>query len=124
MSIVGIGVDLVHLPRMKRLIETRSMERLAKRILCLNELTALNSIKLPDRQISFLATRWAAKEATYKALSGTIELSWKDIEVTTSSGRKPTISSVLLADRNISGWVSISHDGEYCIASCVFQKCS
>lgn len=63
-NIVGIGTDLVHIPRIEQ-IYARFGARFADRILHPDERTEFNQSKQP---VSFLAKRFAAKEALAKAL--------------------------------------------------------
>ena len=55
--ILGLGVDLVHLPRLASLLKRRGTRRLASRILSQDEHLEWKS--LDDRHIvRFLAVRW------------------------------------------------------------------
>lgn len=123
MVVLGIGVDIVRLSRMRAFIERRSVDRVSSRILGPREKAALAGIRLHERKIAFLTTRWAAKEAAFKALSGHVELSWKDVEISaeSSKSRKPLLSLCKNND-SFDGKLSISHDGDYCIAYVLFQK--
>lgn len=64
--ILGIGVDLVHLPRIAALVSRRGHERLAKRILSPLELKEYNSrfTTLTDpiekQQLLYLSSRYIA----------------------------------------------------------------
>ncbi|MDL2313877.1 holo-[acyl-carrier-protein] synthase [Desulfovibrio sp. OttesenSCG-928-C14] len=60
--IVGLGMDLVDLERVRKSWE-RFGPRFAARILCAEELAAL-----PGEPVAYLAARFAAKEAAVKAL--------------------------------------------------------
>ena len=60
--IIGIGLDLVEIPRIRRLYESHGL-RFARRIL-----HELEMKELPGNPASFLAARFAAKEAAVKAL--------------------------------------------------------
>ncbi|KAJ3109725.1 hypothetical protein HK100_003264, partial [Physocladia obscura] len=74
--------------------------------------------ELPEKLALFLAGRWAAKEACYKAMSPHFKLHWSDVSILNVEG-KPTID---LADHTLEKFgklnshVSISHDGGYAIA--------
>ena len=70
MGILGIGVDILHLPRLRSLISRRGVERVSNRILSLPELVEWRQIQLQqsesaledtrevlERQTSFLAVR-------------------------------------------------------------------
>lgn len=59
MPILGIGVDLVHVPRIVSLIKRRGSGRLASRILSQEELARWKEIPSNDepRSVRFLAVR-------------------------------------------------------------------
>lgn len=59
MAIIGIGVDVVHLPRICSLIRRRTAQRLANRILSVEELFQWRQVAGDDivSQTRFLAVR-------------------------------------------------------------------
>jgi len=127
MPVLGIGVDIVHLPRITSLISRRGPKRFAKRILSLNELKDFQ----PDGPdcARFLAVRFSVKEAAYKAVYPTVKPAWKEFTYKgfgqDSHSSKPRLSYHPSADafRRLS-WnfhVSVSHDGEYIIANVVVE---
>ena len=69
--ILGIGVDLVHVPRVERALG-RFAARFARRILDPEEFAEFEGLPIgsgsPGRRARFLAMRFAAKEAAAKAL--------------------------------------------------------
>ena len=76
--IVGIGTDIVKISRIKEAYDLYE-NRFAKKILCPAE---LNIFQEKQKSISYLAKRFAAKEAASKALGTGIGLiSWQDIEI-------------------------------------------
>ena len=111
MSILGIGIDIVNISRIASLTHKKTIKRLASRILTSDEELMLQTNKNP---VQFLSTRWAAKEAAYKAAYPHAILSWKDINVI-KNGPRP--------EMYIKGFpkahLSISHDGDLCIAQCI-----
>ncbi|KDQ64833.1 hypothetical protein JAAARDRAFT_117055 [Jaapia argillacea MUCL 33604] len=121
MGILGIGIDVVHLPRMVAVIRRRTPARLASRILSPTELSHFGELPPGDsvRLLRFLAVRWSVKEAAYKALYPTFRPSWKDLTYRSLEGlRKPSLEYRPLSRdddakviRNMH--VSVSHDGEY-----------
>ncbi len=76
--IVGIGVDIVDIPRFERTIERTP--RLLERLFSPAERA------LPPRS---LAARYAAKEALIKALGGSDGVHWTEIEVTPEESGRP-----------------------------------
>ncbi len=92
-AIEGIGTDIVHIPRIEKLIEEYG-ETFLNRVFTAGEQAYAHAKAKGDSRIfaSTLAKRWAAKEATVKAL-GTgfgAGLHWNSIEVINTSGA-PTI---------------------------------
>jgi holo-[acyl-carrier protein] synthase len=62
MAVLGIGVDVVHTPRITALLSRRCPQRVAARILSREELTqweALSTSDLPGR-VRFLAVRYGS----------------------------------------------------------------
>jgi holo-[acyl-carrier protein] synthase len=59
MSILGIGVDIVHVPRIAALLNRRGPTRLATRILNLEEFSRWESLPLSDNpgQARFLSVQ-------------------------------------------------------------------
>ncbi|KAK6497419.1 hypothetical protein TWF481_011828 [Arthrobotrys musiformis] len=131
----GIGVDILHLPRLLSLLSRRPISKFTRRILTPNELAEfqkLSSIDPPNPSSTsllsnpatrFLATRWAAKEAAYKASINLIPttkeqwMGWKNFEILKGSRGEPLLTIRDGGGEKIEdGQVSISHDGEYVIA--------
>ncbi|MCR2785017.1 MULTISPECIES: holo-ACP synthase [unclassified Microbacterium] len=103
--IVGIGIDLVDIPRFERSLERTP--RLAQRLFSPAEQL------LPPRS---LAARYAAKEALIKALGGSDGVHWTEIEITPESSGRPWFTltgstAVVVAERGITTLhLSMSHD--------------
>ena len=103
--IVGIGVDIVDIPRFERsLVRTpRLLDRL---------FTAAERGLKPHS----LAARYAAKEALIKALGGSDGVHWTDIEVASEPAGRPVFSlsgetDATVASRGITALhLSLSHD--------------
>ncbi|CCF51639.1 hypothetical protein NDA11_000770 [Ustilago hordei] len=181
-QILGIGIDILHLPRLRQLalrrntsresdahdLNTRTvadrartgLDKLARRILCEAEKEEYNQIaqwQLEDAQKlskleRYLAVRWSAKEAAYKALYPKHVLSWKDLSVQkpdTNVDNAVPIVSVGLAQLESQGFrtkkpeislsdewrskhsgmssipklhLSLSHDGEYVVANVLAEE--
>lgn len=88
--IVGIGVDMVEVARMRRLLD-RKGERALARLFTEGERAYAAAHPEPARQ---LAARAAAKEAAYKALSGNDlarAIGWRELEVDSRLGRSPIL---------------------------------
>ncbi len=103
--IVGIGVDIVDIPRFERTIERtpRLLERLFS--------DAEQQLK-PHSQ----AARYAAKEALIKALGGSDGVHWTEIEIGSEASGRPVFSlcgstAAVVAERGITALhLSLSHD--------------
>ncbi len=82
---LSTGVDIIEIPRIARVLE-RYGERFLHRIYTPGELEYCRG------RPSKLASRFAAKEATMKALgTGVRGVGWKDIEVTRAPSGAPSI---------------------------------
>lgn len=110
--IVGIGVDLVDIPRFERTIERTP--KLLERLFTEHER------ELPLRS---LAARYAAKEALIKALGGSNGVHWDEIEIARLGDRQPPIFALsgstaeVVAARGITTLhLSLSHDAGLAIA--------
>ncbi len=88
--IVGIGIDLVEVERMQRMLDSKG-ERALKRLFTEGEQAYAHTHPEPARQ---LAARVAAKEAAYKALSGSDlarAIGWRELEVVSRQGHSPVL---------------------------------
>ncbi len=93
MAIVGIGIDVAEVARVRAAIERpRTGERFLARVFTVGERAYCDS-RGRGRFQSY-AARFAAKEATMKALGRGwgATLRWLDIEVVRPSGERPTIA--------------------------------
>ena len=86
--IIGIGTDIVKISRIKEAYD-RHKNRFAEKILRPAE---LNIFQEKQQSISYLAKRFAAKEAASKALgTGIGSISWQDIEIRNDSSGAPIL---------------------------------
>jgi holo-[acyl-carrier protein] synthase len=84
--IVGIGVDMVEVERIERAVH-RFGDRFLKRVFTDQEIAySMNKVHPYQK----LASRFAAKEAAFKAL-GTGVTRWKEAETTIEPSGKPTL---------------------------------
>ena len=85
MRILGLGVDLADIERVKRVLE--KYPRFAERCFTDHEREYAFRFARPERR---LAARFAGKEAVMKSMgTGWRRIRWKDIEIT--GGGKPTV---------------------------------
>ena len=109
--IMKLGTDIVHIPRFEKIIR-ENRQHFEQNVFCPTE--------WKDSSVEKLAGRFAAKEATLKAL-GIKAGRWQEICVKNSKDGKPFLVSFPMQKK----WkheLSISHDGEYAIAVVVFYQ--
>ncbi|GAA5850451.1 hypothetical protein JCM8547_001879 [Rhodosporidiobolus lusitaniae] len=129
--ILGVGVDLLHLPRLRSLLTRRDPLRLARRICSPSELVQWKGLPVgTGASERFLALRWAAKEAAYKALHPSLRPTWKQLEVR-KFDKKPFIAFSSLesfdhADElephTVKMHLSVSHDADLLVAYVVAER--
>lgn len=89
--ILGVGIDLVDIDRVERML-ARHGDRVAERLFTGREKTYCAGMARPARHY---AVRLAAKEAAFKALSGSEEaraIGWLEIEVVLDSIGRPSLA--------------------------------
>lgn len=90
MNVLGVGIDLMDIARVREMLERREEQALTK-LLTDDERAFVLAQPDPARH---LAARIAAKEAVYKALQalpGTRGVGWREIEVLRSVHGRPSI---------------------------------
>src|SRR5262245_19032113 len=88
--IIGIGIDIVDIPRLERTLAQHG-ERFLNRIYTPREIAYCEIVV---RKIERYATRFAAKEAARKALGAVASIStlgWRDVEIIPSSEGAPQL---------------------------------
>jgi holo-[acyl-carrier protein] synthase len=124
--VVRTGVDMIKIVRIADVV-ARHGDRFLLRVLTPEEITICAG------RIPAIAARWAAKEAVAKLLgvgirglaSGADAIPWHDIQIQRDAAGKPQIvlhryaATIAAAQGLFSFDISISHDGEYAIASAV-----
>lgn len=121
--IIGIGVDLVDVPRFESKIE--QTPNLLARLFTDREIESVAESN--SGRFRSLAGKFAAKEALVKVLQGSPELSWQEIVVTKEVNGAPGIelfgtAAEIASSRGIGRFhVSISHDGSNAIAFVVAE---
>ena len=119
---LSTGVDIIEIPRIKKTLD-RYGERFLKRIFTPDEIAYCRG-RSPN-----LAGRFAAKEATMKALgTGVRGVGWKDIEVIRAESGAPSVKlhgrakvrAEMLQVSELS--LSISHSREFAVAFVVAQR--
>lgn len=121
----GIGVDLVDIRRLTEALTTWS--RLSKRLFTAGELGEADKRRSGARSgAEFLAGRFAAKEATFKALGlGWPQISWVDVEVIAAASGAPMLALHRRAAQVAEGrrtHVSISHSGGFALGYVAIER--
>ena len=128
--IYGIGTDICDIRRIRASL-ARHGERFAQRILSDGELATWTerSARWPDRGVSYLATRFSAKEAFSKAigLGMRLPMTWRNCEITKVASGKPEIvlHGALKAwfdARQLSAHISVTDETDYAASFCVVEK--
>ncbi|MBI5495443.1 MAG: holo-ACP synthase [Deltaproteobacteria bacterium] len=119
---MGVGTDLVHVPRMARLV-VRWEHDFLRRIFTENEIAYCNRHVEPAKHY---AARFAAKEAFYKSVSGghPLELGFLDAWVDNPQrapvlGMSPKAWKYAVARGANHFDLSVAHDGDYALATVV-----
>ena len=120
--VVGLGVDVCDIARIRRALERPTGERFKTRIFTPGE-RAYCEQRRRGRFASY-AARFAAKEAGLKALGTGLRLgvSWRELEVRRERGQAPTLvlsgrsRELGLARGGSRMLLALSHEGEYALA--------
>ena len=122
--IYGIGTDVVEIVRIEEALR-RNGKRFAARILGARELERYEqrSQRHAGRGLTFLATRFAAKEAVSKALGLGMRhpMTWRAAEILNAPSGKPVVVThgalqAFVAERRLTLHVSVSDERAYAMA--------
>jgi holo-[acyl-carrier protein] synthase len=124
--IVGLGVDLVEISRV-RAIYQRHPARFLARILTERERKYVMRYKDPGER---LAGRWAAKEAAFKALGTGLGagMSWRDVEIVNGPAGRPELrfhGAALEQARALGAnvfHVSVTHSHDSAMAQVILER--
>jgi holo-[acyl-carrier protein] synthase len=119
---IRVGIDIVDIARLERVLAR--WPRMAEWVFTAGERSYAERRSRPGQH---LAARFAAKEATFKALGeGWPRLSWHEVEVV-SEGRRPRLRLSGRA-RELAGEaaasVSLAHDGGMAVAQVLLEDAS
>jgi holo-[acyl-carrier-protein] synthase len=115
--IIGTGVDITEVRRLRQAIEKWGEE-------FLNKVFTPQELKNASQRSSFyqhLAGRFAAKEAIFKAL-GNKSLTWQDVEILNDREGRPICRILNGKSEKTKVCVSISHVKTYAVASAVITE--
>lgn len=116
--ILGIGVDLVELNRLKELLD----DRLINRILSPEEQKLYENIAAENTKLSFLGGRFASKEAIFKAISkGPGKTRFVDFSILNDENGKPYVKTDFFMNNEIVH-ISITHTDFFAIAYVMIEK--
>ncbi len=127
--IIGIGTDICDVRRIRATLERRG-ERFAERVLGEHELAVFRArrARAEARGVSYLATRFSAKEAFSKAIGLGIRMpmTWRACEILNEPGGKPFVRlSGVLAEwfdgRGLQAHVSVTDETDYAASFVVVE---
>ncbi len=121
----GIGIDIVNIPKFKKAIEKWG-DKLKGRVFTHGELSYCECRRFSEQH---LAVRFAAKEAFIKAIGSRVR--FKEIDIMNNSDGRPYMvlnpqfpipnSEILTPNSEFRTHLSLSHDGDYCIAQVIVE---
>ena len=127
--IYGIGTDICDVRRIAATFERRG-ERFAERVLGPHEIQVFRfrRSKVERRGISFLATRFSAKEAFSKAIGRGLHMpmTWRSCEIVNLPSGKPEIRlhgelAVWFAARRLAAHVTVTDETDYAASFVVVE---
>ncbi|RIB19746.1 4'-phosphopantetheinyl transferase [Gigaspora rosea] len=125
--ILGIGIDIIHLPRLKALLSRTpsSLKKFTSRILTSDESKEFHYTfaSILNTHLFFQKKkRWTLKEATYKALYLHNCITWKDVSIKKIKGKPHVTIHTPGNNMTISKThASVAHDGEYVVAQVMIE---
>lgn len=117
MKILGSGVDITEVSRMRRAVERWGNDFLNR----IFTKTELENAKNRGSYYQHLAGRFAAKEAVFKAMNYK-ELGWKDFQVLNDKDGRPYCQILNPKIKDMEIQLSISHVKSYAVASAFITK--
>jgi holo-[acyl-carrier protein] synthase len=127
--IYGIGTDVCDVRRIASSLARRG-DRFAERVLGPNELIVFHErrAKVESRGVSYLATRFSAKEAFAKAIGMGMRspMRWRDCEIIKAPSGKPLIRlhgelAAWFDQRKLQAHVSVSDETDYATSFVVVE---
>ena len=127
--IFGVGTDICDVRRIAATLARRG-ERFAERVLGPREIEVFRErhAKVPARGISYLATRFSAKEAFSKAVGMGMRspMTWRACEIVNAPSGKPLIRlhgalADWFAGRYLQAHVTLSDETDYAVSFVVIE---
>jgi len=128
--IFGVGTDICDVRRIAATFKRRG-ERFAEKVLGPHEIEVFRQrlTKVEARGISYLATRFSAKEAFSKAigLGMRMPMTWRDCEIVKAPSGQPQIRlhgelAAWFAARGLSAHVSVTDETDYAASFVVVEQ--
>ncbi len=141
--IFGIGTDIQNIDRIREALE-RHGDRFVERILGADEIAiyrrrnargladakvARDDIEVSARGVTFLATRFAAKEAISKALGlgMRMPMRWRAAQILKERSGKPHVATdevlgAWMRERSLVAHVTLTDDADYAVAFAVVER--
>ena len=128
--IYGIGTDICDVRRVAATLERRG-ERFAERVLGPHEIEVFRTrrARVASRGISYLATRFSAKEAFSKAIGMGMRMpmTWRACEILNAASGKPEIRlhgalAEWFATRRLAAQVSLSDETDFAVSFVVVEQ--
>lgn len=128
--ILGLGIDIVDVERVKKIYDTHGI-RFIKKIFSKNEINNFSLINNYELKILRIASRFAAKEAAIKSIPSKRKFSFSDFEIAKHSSGKPKLKltkNSFSKVRKIKGLekakfdLSLSHEKKFAIAIVTLSK--
>ena len=123
MAVIGLGIDICSVERIRRILEGPRAERFVARVYTEAEQTLCRG---RSDSAGAYAARFAAKEALVKALGAPPGIRWRDMEVTRTSGAPSFLLSgealAAVQQRNATVFLSITHDAGVAAAAVVLEE--
>lgn len=123
MGVVGLGMDICSVERIKKVLDGPRGERFRNRVFTRGEQTLC--AQRADSASAY-AARFAAKEALVKALGAPPGIRWLDMEVTREGGPpRLVLSGVakrIVESRGRVVWLALSHDAGVAAATVIVEE--
>jgi holo-[acyl-carrier protein] synthase len=124
MAMLGLGLDVCSVSRIKKILEGPSGRRFRIRVFTAQEQAYC---EVRSDKASAYAARFAAKEALVKALGAPPGITWLDMEVLPARGGPPSfrlsgVAAEALAARRGRAWLALTHDAGVAAATVVLEE--
>jgi len=126
LRVLGVGCDIIYIPRIHAIIN-KFGDRFLIRAYHPEEIKTYYTKHNSEKVIQYLASRWAVKEATFKAFGGQYRIPFPNMLVTNTNSGQPILKfqdkaqeyAKLLGVTAVH--LSISHDKDYAIANVLLE---